>query len=346
MAPRGTVRSGHVLGGQEAQAAPSDPRRTVNCPMSWTIRPLDTHAATTLAAELGVTETTARVLIRRGFADADAARAFLEGALPGHDPFALGDMRGRRASAIRAAVAAGERICVHGDYDADGICATALAVLLLRELGADADVAPAVALRGGLRPRAETIARLAAEGVELVLTVDCGITAVAEVDEARAARPRRRRHRPPPPGRDVPDCPVVAPLEGRLPVRRPLRHRRRLEARRGAARPGPSVPRPAPRRRRARDGRRRRAARRREPRARAARACAALAQTQKPGLRALMRVARRRPGRAATRARSASGSRRGSTPPAGSAGREAALELLLDRRRGRGHAARRASSRS
>ena len=51
-------------------------------------------------------------------------------------PLLLGDMAAA-VDRIRAAVAAGERICVHGDYDVDGICATALAVLTLRELGAD-----------------------------------------------------------------------------------------------------------------------------------------------------------------------------------------------------------------
>ena len=74
------------------------------------------------------------MLVRRGYGDAGrGARRFLDGALPGHDPFALGDMR-EAVETIAAAVEAGARICVHGDYDADGICATALAVLLLREL--------------------------------------------------------------------------------------------------------------------------------------------------------------------------------------------------------------------
>src|SRR4029079_19030774 len=66
------------------------------------------------------------------------ARAFLDGETPQHDPFALGDMQAA-CVAIRAAIAAGKRICVHGDYDADGICAPARAVLILRELGADVD---------------------------------------------------------------------------------------------------------------------------------------------------------------------------------------------------------------
>src|SRR5919197_732150 len=75
---------------------------------------------------------------RRGCGDPSAAAAFLAGEAPGHDPFLLGDM-GPACERIRAAVAAGTRICVHGDYDVDGICATALAVLTLRELGADVD---------------------------------------------------------------------------------------------------------------------------------------------------------------------------------------------------------------
>src|SRR4051794_2518153 len=88
-----------------------------------------------LAKEVGVSRTTASVLVRRGYADPVEARRFLEAELPAHDPLELGDMAAA-CDAIRAAIAAGKKICVHGDYDADGICATALAVLILRELGA------------------------------------------------------------------------------------------------------------------------------------------------------------------------------------------------------------------
>src|SRR5213075_1191098 len=83
--------------------------------------------------------------------------------------------------AIRAAVAAGKRICVHGDYDADGICATALAVLILRELGADVGWHLPSRFDEGYGVGRETLTRLAGEGVGLVLTVDCGVTAVEEV---------------------------------------------------------------------------------------------------------------------------------------------------------------------
>src|SRR5919204_3171385 len=102
---------------------------------SWTIEPFSREAVARLARGLGLSQTTATVLARRGYDEIDSARAFLEGALPAHDPFELGDMRAA-CEAIRGAIAAGRRICVHGDYDADGICATALAVLILRRLGA------------------------------------------------------------------------------------------------------------------------------------------------------------------------------------------------------------------
>ena len=103
---------------------------------TWTIAPCTAVRAQALADGLGIGATTASVLVRRGYGEIESAREFLEGALPGHDPFLIGDMR-EAVAAIGAAVASGERICVHGDYDADGICATALAVLLLRELGAE-----------------------------------------------------------------------------------------------------------------------------------------------------------------------------------------------------------------
>src|ERR671939_1309076 len=94
----------------------------------WTIRPCPHRQADALARELGLSEITASVLVRRGYGDPTQARAFLAGEQPLHDPFALGDVRAA-CETIRDAVAAGKRICVHGDYDADGICATALAVL-------------------------------------------------------------------------------------------------------------------------------------------------------------------------------------------------------------------------
>ena len=151
-----------------------------------------------------MTATLASVLVRRGYADPAAARAFLEGALPGHDPAAArrhgrgrcddpGRRRGREAD-LRP-----RRLRRRRDLRdrARGLPAS--------RARRRPRLAPAVPVRGGIRARRpDDLAKLAEDGVELVLTVDCGITAVAEVAEARTARARGRRHRPPPPRRRVP----------------------------------------------------------------------------------------------------------------------------------------------
>ena len=176
---------------------------------SWTMRPCPHRTASGLARELGVTKITASVLVRRGYDDPETARAFLAGEMPPHDPFALGDME-TACRHIRGAIASGKRICVHGDYDVDGICATALAVLILRELGADVEWHLPSRFEEGYGVASATLDRLAREGCGLVLTVDCGITAVHEVADAQ----RRGldvvvtdHHRP---GEELPPCPIVA----------------------------------------------------------------------------------------------------------------------------------------
>ncbi len=176
---------------------------------TWTITPCPPGEARALAADLGVSEVTATVLARRGLGDPVTARAFLEGALPAYDPFLLGDMAAA-CETIRGAIAAGKRICVHGDYDVDGICATTLAVLTLRELGADVEWHLPSRFEEGYGVATATLERLAAEGCGLVVTVDCGITAVAEVAAAKALGLEvvvTDHHRP---GETLPDCPIVA----------------------------------------------------------------------------------------------------------------------------------------
>jgi single-stranded-DNA-specific exonuclease len=175
----------------------------------WDIRPCSQQEALRLAQELGISETTARVLVRRGYDDAEAAGRFLEGGDPGHDPFELGDMTAA-CERIRAAIAKKEQICVHGDYDADGICATALAVLVLRELGAEVDWHLPSRFEEGYGLAGETLERLAGEGCGLVLTVDCGITAGQEIAAAQARGLDvivTDHHRP---GETLPNCPIVA----------------------------------------------------------------------------------------------------------------------------------------
>src|SRR3954447_26935803 len=175
----------------------------------WTIRPCPHRQASDLAKELGLSEITASVLVRRGYGDPAEARAYLAGEQPLHDPRLLGAMD-EAIEAINAAIAAGKRICVHGDYDVDGICATVLAVLVLRELGANVEWHLPSRFDEGYGVSGETLERLAAEGCGLVLTVDCGITAVEEVRRARELGLDvvvTDHHRP---ADELPPCPIVA----------------------------------------------------------------------------------------------------------------------------------------
>src|SRR3954452_4743213 len=182
----------------------------------WKMRaPATRQQVDALVRELGIRGVTASVLLRRGYSDPDRARAFLEAGLPEHDPFLLGDMA-EACEAIRAAVAAGKRGCVHGDYDADGICAAALAVLILRELGADVVWHLPSRFEEGYGVSGQTLSRLAGEGVGLVLTVDCGVTAVEEIAEAKIDVVVTDHHRA---GPELPACPVVGPYRGEYPFR-------------------------------------------------------------------------------------------------------------------------------
>jgi single-stranded-DNA-specific exonuclease len=176
---------------------------------TWTLSPCPRREVRELAQALGLSETTASVLVRRGYGDPEEARAFLAAASPEHDPFLLGDVEAA-CTLVRRTIESEGRICVHGDYDVDGICATALAVTALRALGADVGWHLPSRFEEGYGVSRETLARLADEGCGLVLTVDCGITAVEEVAEAKAAGLEvivTDHHRP---GETLPDCPVVA----------------------------------------------------------------------------------------------------------------------------------------
>ena len=136
-----------------------------------------------LQQELDVSGALAQVLVRRGLAEPQAARAFLA-ADEQHPPSAFAGIETAIAG-ILAHVRAGTRITVHGDYDVDGICSTAVLVRVLQALQANVDwYLPDRANDGyGLNPA--TVRRLAERGTRLLVTVDCAITAVAEVQLAK-----------------------------------------------------------------------------------------------------------------------------------------------------------------
>ena len=113
---------------------------------------------------------TARVLSARGVATPQAAEAYLDRQAPLPDPFLMTDMA-IAAARLAVAVEAGQKIAVFGDYDVDGITSTCLLTDFLRSHGRLEE-------GYGLNPMA--IHGLKDQGVELIVTVDCGITAVAE----------------------------------------------------------------------------------------------------------------------------------------------------------------------
>ena len=152
----------------------------------WNVRRPGGAAARRALEGAGMSPLCAAVLAARGIAGPEEAARFLScGPQRFHDPFLLKDMD-KAVRRIHAAMAGGELMCVYGDYDVDGITATCLLTEALAWLGGRAlSYIPDRSEEGyGLNPGA--IARLAGEGVTLIVTVDCGITAVAEVEFARS----------------------------------------------------------------------------------------------------------------------------------------------------------------
>lgn len=171
-----------------------------------------------LRDELGVSDALAQVLVRRGYEDPQRARAFL--AADEHHELKSFAGLSDAAELILAAVRTGRRITIHGDYDVDGVCSTALLLRTLRKLGANVDwYLPDRAEGYGLSE--DTVRRLAQRGTSLLVTVDCGITAVEEVALARSLGIEvivSDHHLPRADGR-LPDAPIVHPLLCGYPCR-------------------------------------------------------------------------------------------------------------------------------
>ena len=141
----------------------------------WETVPCDEDSALRLAAALQISPITARLLCQRGFDDVEHARRFLSPSLDHlHDPFALADMS-TAVDRIIAAIEQRDRIAIHGDYDADGVTATVMLRRALEMLGADVIHFIPERLRDGYGLQPAAFDRLKADGVHLVISVDCGI---------------------------------------------------------------------------------------------------------------------------------------------------------------------------
>ena len=177
-------------------------------PARWSCTPYSTAATERLSAELEVSHDLATILVRRGFDTPEVARRHLA-ADERHDPLAFGGMD-VACELVLGHLRRESRIVVHGDYDVDGVCSTAILVRVLRTLGAD----PSWHIPSrddGYGLSTQTVERLAAGGAGLILTADCAIGSVAEVARARELGLDvlvTDHHRP---GASLPDCPLIHP---------------------------------------------------------------------------------------------------------------------------------------
>lgn len=151
----------------------------------WHLLPHDPAAIQRLSRATGFSPIVAQLLLNRGVTRPDEARRFLEAPLTSlHEPELLPGMPeavDRLVSAIRH----GRRICIYGDYDVDGVTGTAILFTCLTHLGAQVEYHVPHRLEEGYGLNSKTLGELAARGVQVVVTVDCGIASVAEAEEAR-----------------------------------------------------------------------------------------------------------------------------------------------------------------
>ena len=177
--------------------------------------PYDYGEVRRLASELELAEPVAVTLVRRGYRTVDAARGFLE-ARESHEPTEFRGME-EVCELILEVARRGDRITIHGDYDVDGVCSTAILVSTLRSLGATCDWLIPDRLADGYGLTMSSVEQLGRRGTELVITADCGIGSVEEVAAARGAGIEvvvTDHHLP---GERLPDCPVVHPIVSEYP---------------------------------------------------------------------------------------------------------------------------------
>lgn len=152
----------------------------------WVMAASDPPRSRELAAALGVSPAVGTILAARGISAVDEARAFLFGGRESlRDPFLLPGLSDA-VRHLREALDGGRKIWVYGDYDVDGVAATALLCRVLERLGGQVEAYIPSRFDEGYGLNKAALEEAAAAGVHTVVTVDCGITALEEADHARA----------------------------------------------------------------------------------------------------------------------------------------------------------------
>lgn len=150
----------------------------------WNIHEFNKEKASCFADELGISPLVTGILLERGFSNTDEMKKFLYGSdEPFHDPFLLKDMD-KTVGRIEEALSKQEKITVYGDYDVDGITASSLLYIYLRNRGANVNTYIPKRESEGYGLNDDALKNIYEEGTTLVVTVDCGISGIKEVANA------------------------------------------------------------------------------------------------------------------------------------------------------------------
>jgi single-stranded-DNA-specific exonuclease len=151
----------------------------------WRIQPHDATQVARLEKAAGIPSVVAQLLVGRGVLRVDRAMEFIEAKMNGlRDPEELPGLTSA-ADLLADAIRGGRRIAIYGDYDADGMTSTSILVRCLRILEADVTFFVPNRLSDGYGLNHGALEKLASEGVQVVVTVDCGIASLDEADTAK-----------------------------------------------------------------------------------------------------------------------------------------------------------------
>jgi len=151
---------------------------------NWKVYRSNPNLGETISKELGITPYFAQILINRGITKKEEAQDFLFGNLSAcHDPFLMKDMD-KAVFRIKQAIANKEKILIYGDYDVDGVTSTALLAIVLGYMGAEYETFIPNRLVEGYGMNIRAVAKAREDNIKLIITVDCGINSVKEVDSA------------------------------------------------------------------------------------------------------------------------------------------------------------------
>ncbi|CAH2717209.1 hypothetical protein BACCIP111895_04399 [Neobacillus rhizosphaerae] len=150
----------------------------------WIVPSSDHHLVKMLENELKITPLVASLLVNRGLDTVESARYFLFGTDEFHDPYLLKGMD-IAVKRIREAIETQEPILIFGDYDADGVSSTAVLMITLLELGANVQFYIPNRFTEGYGPNEPAFLQAAENGINLIITVDTGISAIHEASVAK-----------------------------------------------------------------------------------------------------------------------------------------------------------------